>query len=677
MTKAIHPTVDHYPTRLDYHPERPDAGPAVGTLYDSADQTEGYTARLLGELTAYQAIAIAPDETPGDVIDAENSPPPEGARIPTTVPQGPEDLALTDDAGSHDTTTAGRGAKGELPGAGARVTIRREGAATTLGPTAISTAAHVSDMPKVEQAVPTARPGVEPAEKRQGGTGTAVELEEGDDSSQNNDNRPPGGTGPPPGADGERGEDDENEEPHDYILPPNFGPGEAAAPDSPSSAESGETVYAGNDERTIVNVRVTDEAPIGSDPRTGTPLYGRRITASIQLHAADGRLVMSRQTTEDLPYDSDDPEVARRADPQQTPPDNLARDFAKEQLQHMTPTRQPETGAQPRPAFTEIMQLSPRPDARDEVLQTLSNKVVFGIEVTDPVLARACAAGNVDPQHLGGRSDLSAIQAITALLSGEAGAATISPDLDSMGSLAVLAIAIDIIAQDGTLEGPVLERIGLIGNADRFEKGEWSGIRPLPTMTDPWSDIGTAAEMHALAAMAFVVRDPKLSLDERVTLIKRWLATGEEPQAYRNQATAERYALIKSLESHKTSITTMESDHYRIATIISPYFSIGLGYHRAPVVVALNPAFRFRGGEPYPKMTIAQFTDHYVDLQAVFAELNVLEAAARGIPLESLKNRWNGSPTIGGSPQGEATVLSAEQVAEVVARHPASPRSQD
>lgn len=318
--------------------------------------------------------------------------------------------------------------------------------------------------------------------------------------------------------------------------------------------------------------------------------------------------------------------------------------------------------------FAEILQLDTRTPARQAVLADLARTTTFGLEVTDAEYALACAAGNVDPQHLGARADLSAIEVMAALLKGEVRAATVQPDLDSLGSMAVLEIAMELVAQVRALEGEVMRRIEMIGVADRFERGGWPGVRPFPTREVPWFESAGASESYPLAAMAAVVRDNRLSLAGRVALLKRWLATGEEPAQYRNRVETERLEMIAALEGG--SIRIVEVGNGRIAAVVSTHQAgIGLGYHRAPVVIALNPSFQFRGGAPYKKFTIAQFTGDYLNLRAALESLNRLEAAYRGVEVDKLENRWGGSPTIGGSPQGESSEVTLKQVQEIVEQH--------
>jgi hypothetical protein len=155
--------------------------------------------------------------------------------------------------------------------------------------------------------------------------------------------------------------------------------------------------------------------------------------------------------------------------------------------------------------------------------------------------------------------------------------------------------------------------------------------------------------------MAAAVADFKVPIAERVAGMKQWLLTGEEPESYRSQVERERLDLIAAIEAGEVKIknvsplvVAVETTH-RAATMI--------GYHSAPVVVALNPAFRFGGGEPHRKFTVCQYVAGYVDLKAVAAEL------------ASFETGWGGSPTIIGSPQGVGSTLTIDDVVSVVERH--------
>ena len=138
--------------------------------------------------------------------------------------------------------------------------------------------------------------------------------------------------------------------------------------------------------------------------------------------------------------------------------------------------------------------------------------------------------------------------------------------------------------------------------------------------------------------------------------MERWLVTGEEPAEYRSQVEAERMDMIRALET--SVINVQPAAQGWIAAVVSTHrAATTVGYAVAPVVVALNPQFRFQGGEPHPKFTVCQFQTGYCDLKSATAELASREPG------------WGGSPTIVGSPQWQGSSLSMKEVVGVVARH--------
>lgn len=292
---------------------------------------------------------------------------------------------------------------------------------------------------------------------------------------------------------------------------------------------------------------------------------------------------------------------------------------------------------------------------------------VLGIEVTIPALASRCSLGNIDPQHDGSGSGLAAIEvAMTCPLPPDgATLATVRPDLDAFGSMAILAIRakypktraeLSLARASGGSRWPA-EAISLIASADKFARGGYPGPKALPTRDNPWTEENASAESsRPLAAIAAAVMDFKVPLAARVETMEKWLLTGEEPASYRASVEKERLDMIVALENgtikHETraggKIAVVESTH-RAATSV--------GYSLAPIVVALNPTFKQGPGDAYKKFTICAFEAKFADIKSALGELNELEAG------------WGGSPTIGGSPQGVRSVLTIDQVVEVVQRH--------
>lgn len=302
--------------------------------------------------------------------------------------------------------------------------------------------------------------------------------------------------------------------------------------------------------------------------------------------------------------------------------------------------------------------LDPRPipaaQAANDKIFTEAAVGVMGIEVTVPALATLCTLGNIDPQHSGGNADLAAIEvALEAEIPPEGTTlVTVRVDLDSVGAMVIFSLR-----SEGVDLSPATERIEFIATSDKFARGGWPGVRSLPTKEALFTDDTASAETDTrLAPIASAVSDFKIPLADRVESLKKWLMTGEEPVGYREKFVAERQALAKAIADGMIDVKSIAEG--KIARVISTHrAATSIGYCLAPVVVALNPEFRFQGSEPHKKFTICQFKAEYVDLKAALTELSEFESG------------WGGSPTIGGSPQGVSSALTIDQVVEVVVKH--------
>jgi hypothetical protein len=272
---------------------------------------------------------------------------------------------------------------------------------------------------------------------------------------------------------------------------------------------------------------------------------------------------------------------------------------------------------------------------------------VFGVEVTVPELAKRCLA-NLDPQHLGGDAGTAAIELARSVNLPPTGAAlaTIKPDLDALGSMAVLTSRAEGSSFSPSAEG----RLKIIAMSDKFERGPWPGPRELPTVHQLSNDQVASVENNSfLAAIAAAAADPAVPIERRVEFVATWIDEATEPPGYRDHWVAERRQLAEAIASGEIQLTVGGG----LATVESTFQSANnLGYHLAPVVIARNPDDGEGGGAKY---TISQWPDRdYVDLRAVWNELSAREPG------------WGGSSTIGGSPQGTGSHLPLEEVEAVV-----------
>lgn len=297
---------------------------------------------------------------------------------------------------------------------------------------------------------------------------------------------------------------------------------------------------------------------------------------------------------------------------------------------------------------------SPRNKAESRHNDDVLGPHTLGIEVTVPALAARCGLGNIDPQHDGSGREEAAIELCLGwpLPPEDAYLATIRPDLDSIGGMAVFSLRLRSQNPRG-LAAPFSARVAAIAKQDRFAYGPWPGPTRLPCRPrEYWGVLEGGSELAPLAA---AVANHKLDLAERIGIVERWLTSGEVPAAYR-RAVDERAGTLHEAVGRGDVRISPASDG-RIAVVEATVEgAVRLGYCLAPVVVALNPAFRFRGGPPHRKFTICQYTKGYVDLPAAAAELAACEPD------------WGGSATIIGSPQGRGSCLALEAVLAIVER---------
>lgn len=305
-----------------------------------------------------------------------------------------------------------------------------------------------------------------------------------------------------------------------------------------------------------------------------------------------------------------------------------------------------------KPAHYRFALLDPRrtDDAQARNNALFASGPVFGIEVSVPGLAKRCI-GNIDPQHTGGTVSRAAIEeCLTAELPlKSATLATIRPDLDSIGGMAVL-----LMRAEGTILSPdATARVREVAKNDTFSRGDWPGIRELPTRENPWAG---DEEERSLAAITAFVFEHTIPLEVRVAGMRHWLETGEEPAGYRARVERERSSMIEALE--RGAVVFHRGISGKLAVVETTLrFGVTLGYRLAPVVVALNPAFPFEGGEPHRKFTVCQFREGYADVNEIRLELDRKEPG------------WGGSPTIIGSPQGTGSKLALSEVLAIVKKY--------
>ena len=263
----------------------------------------------------------------------------------------------------------------------------------------------------------------------------------------------------------------------------------------------------------------------------------------------------------------------------------------------------------------------------------------LGIEVTEAKLAADCGLGNIDPQHGIIPVARAAIDVALSYPLPPAGSilATLRPDLDSLGAMAVLALR----SLGAAISADALQRVQLVADADCFANGPWPGRRPVPRRL---SDLPAITSL--LGPMQSIAGNPTLPVELRVAQIAAWLATGIEPEGAR-QAWSHDFADRLQTKSFVKSLSGG-----RIAIVMGGGWGLQQGYCVAPVVLAATQISSDRR-----KFTLAQYTIGHLDLGAVRQMLRAIEPG------------WGGSDTLIGSPQGVGSALTVRAVLRCVLPH--------
>jgi hypothetical protein len=302
-----------------------------------------------------------------------------------------------------------------------------------------------------------------------------------------------------------------------------------------------------------------------------------------------------------------------------------------------------------------------RVEGAEAVNSRLLGPLTLGIEVTESELAARCGLGNIDPQHSGKRRQFAAIEACFEVAPPATGSTlvTIRPDADAFGAMALLAIR----ARGQAVDDRIAARVDRVARWDRFAHGPWPGRRSLPS---------SAAGILALqsceaerATLAAAMADNDRSVADRVMIAERWLLADQEPwmeasqrdlKPYEDRVRESASRLAKAVEEERIRFHVAANGRIAVVGGLAEA-SLRLAYCLAPVVIAVNPAFRFQFGQPHLKYTICQYIESYVDLAETVRRLAALEPG------------WGGSRTIIGSPQGVGSCLMLDHVVKLVEAH--------
>lgn len=269
----------------------------------------------------------------------------------------------------------------------------------------------------------------------------------------------------------------------------------------------------------------------------------------------------------------------------------------------------------------------------------------LGIEITDPKIAQN--KENIDPQH-GQNPDINTSAIEEALkfdlnsLKENAVLATIRPDADSVGAMAVIELRKNDITIDESL-------VSAIGKVDSY--GFKKAIEDYPEIAPRKKEI-TAASQYSLG---------KNSIEEKVKFMKRLLANKsnwEEIEKINKDWETKLEEAGKKLtveELVKDQAVIVKGDHP---------LAFNLGYEKAGIVTAYNSNFKrpwIENDKESEKWTIARYSEaEKIDIKSLKEQLNALEKQFDG------SGSWGGPANLVASPQGETSKIPYDVIIETI-----------
>lgn len=272
----------------------------------------------------------------------------------------------------------------------------------------------------------------------------------------------------------------------------------------------------------------------------------------------------------------------------------------------------------------------------EQTLDNLVGRFVL-VEPDSKVLAYLQPKGGYDlfdPQHSkGGWPGTSAIAAAADYVRhhGTIEDATFilgnKTDMDMLGAIAII---MGIVGVNSTA---VMDRIAIIDGIDNgifvqsrtYDPGEADANTELLSIADP-SLIPDSKLLGRMAA------ERGLKMDDKVSMMAAWLASGIPPERFRTIIMEERRLFEQSLIYHIRGMKVTISLGTGASTLIyRNLVLLGKEYKGCPFGIALNPNAYAGPTDKVGgllKYSIMQFAPGYVDLEAVFRDISAVEPGA-------------------------------------------------
>lgn len=241
------------------------------------------------------------------------------------------------------------------------------------------------------------------------------------------------------------------------------------------------------------------------------------------------------------------------------------------------------------------------------------------------------------------------------VLEGKKKIATVRPDSDSLGAMAVLMLKIENEKnkkenkKENIIDEKLVKAIGLL---DRMGPGVFKNKgKELLGLNDEEFE-----KIDKLCRVAnYFVKSTSIPLEEKVLFMKNLLKGEISPKEIEKIYEEDKNDLEKAKAESKIEIINNGRAVFIESTAKR---SMEIGYEYAPIVIVYNPNFQWPDGHLTPKYSIARY-DKYVkfDLKGLLEEL------------KKKNPKWGGLENIIGSPQGEDPQIEPEEMKKLVEKY--------
>ncbi len=220
-------------------------------------------------------------------------------------------------------------------------------------------------------------------------------------------------------------------------------------------------------------------------------------------------------------------------------------------------------------------------------------------------------------------------------------------DLDSIAAAATL----ELYLNNTSISEPIVQkRIFNIANYDRHGR-KWN---PKFNQKNKYKTEETKQIKYKIPRGLFMlISGWKNTLEYKIQTMKEWILTG----TFQDIEKYNKMAIVNFKESLNNSKIEIIIPNKLVLVKSNKRGACGIGYQFAPIVIAMNPSFRFGFGDNRVygrKWVVAQCDDGFITMSDVLR--NMLE----------MEYGWGGSNTIIGSPQDSPSRITKEDMISAV-----------